>query len=242
MTDDKTALERAYERGEGCGGLDAEGVKRLVETSRANESRERKLLVARFDVTGLTDEQIGQLEGEVAVQAEENEGDQHLAGGPADVWHPGVRVWTDVVSESFTYYVANVLGKDLLDPRDPTEGRPVLEGERVWSLYGDAEGGTFVVRATDLDDAERRLIRVLGDGIHIDDLDVSSSQEEPGTVAWDETPKRREFLVHLNVDAPATDGRNANEIADAILGAFEVGSDDDSVRDLAVVCPMAEEV
>jgi hypothetical protein len=52
----------------------------------------------------------------------------------------------------------------------------------------------------------------------------------------------RTILVHLNVDVPEPDSRTANEIADALLGAIEVGSDDDSVRELGVVCLMAEEV
>jgi hypothetical protein len=52
----------------------------------------------------------------------------------------------------------------------------------------------------------------------------------------------RQVLVHLNVAVPAEDTRRADEIADAILAAFEVGSDHDSVRGLAVVCPLAEEL
>lgn len=51
----------------------------------------------------------------------------------------------------------------------------------------------------------------------------------------------RAILVHLSVDVPDADERSADEIADAILAAIEVASDDDSVRDLAVVCPLAEE-
>jgi len=52
----------------------------------------------------------------------------------------------------------------------------------------------------------------------------------------------RTVLVHLNVEVPAEDGRNADQIADAILAAIEVGQDDDSVRDLKVGAPLAEEV
>lgn len=52
----------------------------------------------------------------------------------------------------------------------------------------------------------------------------------------------REVLVHLNVEVPDTDTRTADEVADALLGAFEVGSDDDSVRDLVVCCPLAEDI
>ncbi len=52
----------------------------------------------------------------------------------------------------------------------------------------------------------------------------------------------REILVHLNVAAPTDDTRTPDEIADAILGAIEVGRDDDSLRRLEIVCPLAEEV
>jgi hypothetical protein len=52
----------------------------------------------------------------------------------------------------------------------------------------------------------------------------------------------RTILVHLNVTPPEGDTRTANEIADAILAAVEVGSDDDSVRGLVIVAPLAEEV
>lgn len=54
--------------------------------------------------------------------------------------------------------------------------------------------------------------------------------------------EQREILVHLNVAAPVTDTRTADEIADAITGALEVGSDDDSVRDLTIVAPLAEDI
>jgi hypothetical protein len=63
----------------------------------------------------------------------------------------------------------------------------------------------------------------------------------------------RTILVHLNVTVPWNDERNPDEIADAILAAIEVGSDDDSVRSLGVgglasgngasiTLPLAEEV
>ena len=52
----------------------------------------------------------------------------------------------------------------------------------------------------------------------------------------------RTILVHLNVDAPDSDERTPDQIADALLGALEVGSDDDSIRDLKAVCPLAEEI
>lgn len=52
----------------------------------------------------------------------------------------------------------------------------------------------------------------------------------------------RTVLVHLNVEVPDEDERDADAIADALLGALEVGSDDESVRDLKVVAPLAEDV
>lgn len=52
----------------------------------------------------------------------------------------------------------------------------------------------------------------------------------------------RTVLVYLNVEVPEADDRSADQIADAILAAIEVGSDADEVRDLAVVCPLAEEI
>ena len=63
----------------------------------------------------------------------------------------------------------------------------------------------------------------------------------------------RTILVHLNVTVPDSDKRNADEVADAILAAIEVGSDDDSVRELGIgglasgndapiACTLAEEV
>lgn len=39
----------------------------------------------------------------------------------------------------------------------------------------------------------------------------------------DEVEPRRTVLVHLNVEVPAVDERNADEIGDAILAALEVG-------------------
>lgn len=52
----------------------------------------------------------------------------------------------------------------------------------------------------------------------------------------------RTVLVHLNVGVPDDDTRTAGEIAEALLGALEVGSDDDSVRDLDVTAPLAEQI
>lgn len=37
----------------------------------------------------------------------------------------------------------------------------------------------------------------------------------------------RTVLIHLNVTVPDGDDRNADEVADAVLAAIEVGSDND---------------
>jgi hypothetical protein len=58
----------------------------------------------------------------------------------------------------------------------------------------------------------------------------------------EQVSETRTVLVHLNVQVPGTDDRDADAIADAVMAALEVGSDDESVADLKVVCPMAEEV
>lgn len=54
--------------------------------------------------------------------------------------------------------------------------------------------------------------------------------------------KRREVLIHLNIELLRGDQRSVEEIVTAISGALEVGSDDDSVRGLKIEIPLAEEV
>ncbi len=49
----------------------------------------------------------------------------------------------------------------------------------------------------------------------------------------------REVLVHLNVEVPDGDTRTADELADTIVAALGYAA---TVRDLTIVCPMAEEV
>ena len=51
----------------------------------------------------------------------------------------------------------------------------------------------------------------------------------------------RTILVHLNVEVPDEDRRPVPEIVASVLAALEVGSDDESVRDLKIVVPLAEE-
>lgn len=53
---------------------------------------------------------------------------------------------------------------------------------------------------------------------------------------------KRIILVHLSVAVSESDKRTADEIADAIQAAYEVGSDDDSVRNLRVTAVLAEEI
>lgn len=56
------------------------------------------------------------------------------------------------------------------------------------------------------------------------------------------TTTARIVLLHLHVEVPEEDDRNADKIADAIEAALEVGSDDDSVKNLEVIITLAEEV
>lgn len=52
----------------------------------------------------------------------------------------------------------------------------------------------------------------------------------------------RTILVHLNVAVPADDDRSAEEIADALMAALEVGGDDESVVRLLPTVALAEEI
>jgi hypothetical protein len=52
----------------------------------------------------------------------------------------------------------------------------------------------------------------------------------------------RTILVHLNVKVPPEDQREPDEISEAIMAAFVVGSDDDSVRELVIVNALTEEL
>jgi hypothetical protein len=55
----------------------------------------------------------------------------------------------------------------------------------------------------------------------------------------------RTILVHLNVEAPETDQRNADEIADALVSSFDqIGMDIDRapLANLRIEAPLAEEV
>ena len=52
----------------------------------------------------------------------------------------------------------------------------------------------------------------------------------------------RTILVHLNVSVPDGDDRTAEQIQTAVMGAYEVGSDDVSLEGLEVTSPLAEEV
>lgn len=50
----------------------------------------------------------------------------------------------------------------------------------------------------------------------------------------------RTVLVHLNISVPTDDDRDAENIAKAIEGALEVGSDDPTVSGLAITVALAE--
>lgn len=70
--------------------------------------------------------------------------------------------------------------------------------------------------------AERSEVKVEYENV---DLDVGST-----------------FLVHLNVTAPEGDERTADQVATAISGALEVGSDDESLDGLTIEVVLAEEI
>jgi hypothetical protein len=52
----------------------------------------------------------------------------------------------------------------------------------------------------------------------------------------------RTILLHLNVEVPDTDQRNANMVADDILAAWFVGYEGSDEGPMEVVCSLAEEV
>lgn len=52
----------------------------------------------------------------------------------------------------------------------------------------------------------------------------------------------REILVHLNVTVPEGDDRLAEDIGTAIMGALEVGGDDESVSDLEIIVALVDEI
>ena len=54
--------------------------------------------------------------------------------------------------------------------------------------------------------------------------------------------KPRTFLIHLHVEAPADDDRDADQIAEAVAAAIEVGSDDGQMLGITISVPLAEEV
>lgn len=54
--------------------------------------------------------------------------------------------------------------------------------------------------------------------------------------------RARTILVHLNVSVPDDDTRSMGEIAEAIEGAIEVGSDDPSLQGLAIHTALVDEV
>jgi hypothetical protein len=52
----------------------------------------------------------------------------------------------------------------------------------------------------------------------------------------------RTILLHVNADVPDSDPRSAEQIADAVRGALDVGSDDDMLAGVGLEIVLAEEV
>jgi hypothetical protein len=52
----------------------------------------------------------------------------------------------------------------------------------------------------------------------------------------------RTILVHLNIQAPRTDTRSADEIGDAVMGAVEVGSDNEALEGLEINLALADAI
>jgi hypothetical protein len=85
-------------------------------------------------------------------------------------------------------------------------------------------------------------------------LDEGDADDYPGVeyeIEWDGPPagtftaEPRTVLCHLNVTVPATDSRDAGQIAQAIEAALVVGIEggpDEIVGGLEVCVPLAEEV
>jgi hypothetical protein len=89
-----------------------------------------------------------------------------------------------------TWYVANVVGENLISAPMPVESRPNPlavgdQGELVYVLYGDLESGvTVCVEADSYEDAERLIVRAFGDGPSIDCIDESVPQERPVNLSF----------------------------------------------------------
>lgn len=65
----------------------------MKESNVAGPSKPvRRVLVVRYDVTGLTDEEIGQLELEAVVQGESSDSDEDNPG------HPDVPVTSEIIT------------------------------------------------------------------------------------------------------------------------------------------------
>ena len=66
-------------------------------TSRVLGRGKRKLLVVGFDLTGLSDDQVGVLRGEAVAQAEANDAGLIIDGVPQNVVYPDVPVTSKIV-------------------------------------------------------------------------------------------------------------------------------------------------
>lgn len=60
--------------------------------------------------------------------------------------------------------------------------------------------------------------------------------------SWVLIPEKRNILVHLNLELPEGDERSSDEIAFAISGAIEVGSDNEILEGIKIDIPLVEEI
>ncbi len=106
-------------------------------------------------------------------------------------------------------YTANVLGTDIIDHEKPVGSPPRAIGGGLFVDYGDREGVTLHLAAENENDAERRIIRELGDGVTIDDL-----QETYGSVR-DRKDEEQYAIASADVVAPLTTSE-ATFVADSL--------------------------
>ena len=53
---------------------------------------------------------------------------------------------------------------------------------------------------------------------------------------------KRTFLIHLNLELPEGDERSSDDVASAIAGAIEVGSDNEILKGIKIDIPLVEEI
>lgn len=180
----------------------------------------KKTLIAKYDVTDLSDRERERLEMEVAVQAEASDPDE---GSPG---HPDVPVETEVV----------------------------VDGPELTQDHFDAIGVALdlMLATVNEDEPAPRTRDVLWAQERLHDLidRFGQFQNFPSNPAR-RRPRRREILVHLNVEAPDSDPRDADQIADEVLRNINGGQEPrdgvarplgGSLFDLQITVPLAEEV